>query len=111
VILGVGAEDDVRTQQGLRGAMVEHGLVPKRHAPKRQRLELGDPFAELGVVDIDVELQLLVSLERRGRPEHFRLGETGRRLGGFHRPVAQSVARPRERTKDTAVLRRIRRCG
>ena len=51
VVLGVSSKDNVCAQQGLRWLMVEHRLVPKRHAPKWQGLKLGNLLAELGVVD------------------------------------------------------------
>lgn len=50
--------------------MVEHRLVPERHAFERQGLELGQLRGELGV-DVDVESERLVSTQRGGWPDDF----------------------------------------
>ncbi len=62
VVPGAGAKGNVRAQQRLRRPMVEDRLVEKRHAQKWQGLKLGNPLAELGVVDIHVESQRLVPI-------------------------------------------------
>ena len=113
VVLGASRTDNVCAQQGLRGPMVEHCLIPEGHALERQGLELGNLLAELTVVDVHMELQRLVpgqcrsgTRRRRGRAEMMpAVGHPNQRTGPSARSCSrQSVAGRRRRVQQQTTV-------